>query len=305
MTNKIVIIGGSSSLGKALFDYFSQKNDYEVKSTFFSQVLPNAIHLDLRSETKFSQLEFIDSQTTVLILSAIADPYTVFHSPEISREVNVLGIKRLIDFLKNRNSRIIFASSVEVLDGQSAPQSEQSPLKPLNLYGKMKAEIESYITQLFPIGEYSIVRTPWISHINNESRCVVRNTYEKMISNTIPGLAIDYFSSIVASSDVCKGYSKLTSMQYFPQIIHLAADGGFSRAELAQNIMQYSIFGNKMKFRKVFFDDLDLPEPRARDTRLTNELSRNLLDMSYVQWKNVIKSKVQFLDAYTLSNRVV
>ena len=305
MANKIVIIGGSSSLGKALFDYFSQKNDYEVKSTFFSQVLPNAIHLDLRSETKFSQLEFIDSQTTVLILSAVADPYTVFHSPEISREVNVLGIKRLIDFLKNRNCRIIFASSVEVFDGQGAPQSEESPPKPLNLYGEMKAEIESYITQLFPSGGYSILRTPWIAHINNESRCVVKNTYEKMISKTIPGFAVDYFSSIVASSDVCEGYSKLTSMQYLPQKIHFAADGGFSRAELAQHIMECSTLGDKMNFRKVVFDDLDLPEPRARDTRLNNELSRNLLDMSYVQWKNVIENKVQFLDAYTLSNRVV
>lgn len=297
-----MIIGGSSSLGRALFDYFAQKHDYEVKSTFFSQSLPNAIHLDLRSELKFSQLDFIDYQTTVFILSAIADPYTVFHSPKISSEINVIGIKRLIDFLKKKNCRIVFASSVEVLDGRNAPHSEQSLPNPLNLYGRMKAEIESYIAQIFPSGMYSIVRTPWICHINIESRCVVKNTYEKMISNTIPVFAIDYFSSIVAISDVCKGYATLASMQYLPQVMHFAADGGFSRAELARHIVEYSAVGDKMNFSKVVFDDLDLSEPRARDTRLTNELSRNLLGMSYIQWRNIVKSKVQFLDTIILAS---
>jgi dTDP-4-dehydrorhamnose reductase len=298
---KVLVVGASSSLGRALFEYLENRFPGELVGTYHSQAIPQGVKLDLSEEKDFSELSFVDESTTVVILAAISDPQTVYRSLDSSRMINVQGVKRLLDFCNGRGSRVVFASSVEALDGSGAPQTEAVNVRPLNQYGMMKAEIEDYIFATFPRSKFTIVRTPWICHMDASSRCVVKNTYVQMLSAEPPAFANDYLTGIVSGEDVCEAYSRIIDFEGTLPIVHVSADGYFSRAQLAELVLSKSKRKTQMRFEYSSFDSLALAEPRARDTRLDNSLSKNRLGLSYQAASAVARGKVDFLDRLSLS----
>lgn len=293
---RVLIVGASSSLGSALFRYLEKRFVGQLVGTFHSRAIPQGVRLDLSQEKEFSALQFVDESTTVVILAAVSDPQTVYRSMERSHRINVRGVKRLLDFCNARDSRVIFASSVEALDGSEVPQSEAVKVRPLNQYGMMKAEIEDYIFATFQSPRYTIVRTPWICHMDAGSRCVVKNTYLQMLGTEVPAFATDYLTGIVSGEDVCEAYRRIIDFDGTLPIVHVSADGYFSRSQLAELILSTSRRNREMRFEYSSFDSLALTEPRARDTRLDNSLSKTLLGISYQTASAVAQGKVELLD---------
>lgn len=293
---RVLVVGASSALGRALFQYLKSRFPGELLGTYHSQAITGGLRLDLSQEKGFSDLSFVDESTTVVILAAISDPQTVYNSFDSSYMVNVQGVKRLLDVCNTRGSRVVFASSVEALDGSNAPQAETVKVRPLNQYGKMKAEIEEYIFATFSSGRFTIVRTPWICHMDLSSRCVVKNTYSQMLGAEPPAFANDYLTGIVSGQDVCEAYRRIIDFDGTLPIVHVSADGYFSRSQLAELVLSTSKRKSQMRFEYSSFDSLALTEPRARDTRLDNSLSKNLLGLSYEVAAAVVRGKVEVLD---------
>jgi len=300
--NKALIIGASSDLGRALFRHLESVSSETLKGTYNSKPFPGGLKLDLATESDFGQLGFLDDKTTVVVLSAISDPSTVYQNKSFSRGINVLGIKRLLDFCRRRGSKVVFASSVEALDGSEAPQTEEVERRPLNEYGRMKAEIEEYLLETFSPGTFTIVRTPWICHLDFTSRCVVKNTYLQMLENDVPSFAADYLTGIVSAQDVCLAYERILALGDELPLVHISANGYFSRSELAELVLSKSARSQEMRFLQTTFKELKLDEPRANDTRLDNSLSVARLGMSYASASNVVVSKVEYLDTLSLND---
>lgn len=299
--NKVLIIGASSDLGRALFRHLESVSSETILGTYNSKPFPGGLKLDLATESNFVQLGFVDDRTTVVVLSAISDPSTVYRNKSFSHGINVSGIKRLIDFCRRRGSKVVFASSVEALDGSEAPQTEEVASRPLNEYGRMKAEIEAYLFETFSLEDFTIVRTPWICHLDFTSRCVVKNTYLQMLENDLPSFAVDYLTGIVSGLDVCLAYERILAFGDELPLVHISATGYFSRSELAELILSTSARSQEMGFLQTTFKELKMAEPRASDTRLDNSLSVARLGMSYASASNVVVSKVRYLDSLSLN----
>ncbi len=292
----ILIVGASSALGRAVQPLAAKLPDVRVVPTFSQNPIFAGMHFDIRQKNLPKELDSLSDLTTVLLLSAISDPSTVHRNPTYAREINVEGLSRFIQYCSKRGWRLIFSSSVEVFDGSGAPNSEEQRVNPLNEYGRMKAEAEKHIQSLFPLGQYSIVRTPWISHLNTSSRCVVKNTYDMMLDKGRPSFAFDYLTGLISGLDAARSYAHLLTHGELPSIIHFAADGYFSRSSLAQLVLSSSSRQSKMSYVETSFDQLDLSEPRARDTRLQNSLSKQIFGFNYQSLHNVVVDKVRLLD---------
>ena len=295
---KLVIVGGTSSLGSRIAADTFGLPGWKVFTTSSKAGSNHHLHLDLEFDQDFSSLDFVDQDTTVLIFSAVSDPATVFGNTEKAERINVIGTSRLIRFLFQRNCRVIFASSVEVFDGVNPPQDETRTVNPLNAYGSMKAKVEALIQEIGQPNRFSIVRTPWIAHLNIQSRCVIKNTYEAMLGSEVPCFASDYITGVVSADDLSVAYLRLFTSELLPPIVHFASDGFFSRAQLAMTIKGISALHSRMRFSETIFSDLNLTEPRAKDTRLAKGIAESKYRLRFEPIEETIAKKVRLLDGY-------
>jgi len=112
------------------------KQDLEGKIEFVKGDLTN-VNL-LRENTKG-----IDQ---VIHLAAITDVKKCKENPEFSRKINVFGTKNVLEISEQNNvGKIIFASTMSAIYGNSMRFDEEAEPTPISEYGKQKAEAEKLI----------------------------------------------------------------------------------------------------------------------------------------------------------------
>ena len=88
-----------------------------------------------------SKSEFIkkfEKKSVVFILSAYSNPSWIYLNKKEAKKLNLESTKELIKILVEKESRIIFMSSVEVFDGEKGNYKEDDEPNPLNYYGELK-----------------------------------------------------------------------------------------------------------------------------------------------------------------------
>ncbi len=149
MTRKILILGGSGTLGKTL----------KKKKFFRKHFFPSSEKLDIR---KLENLEkFIRKNKINLIINcaAIARMRICEKYKDKSYKVNVIGVqnlKTIISQVKERKIKLIQISSDAVYPSIKGNYSENSKLKPYNYYGKTKVLSEKIVKKL---DDFIIIRT--------------------------------------------------------------------------------------------------------------------------------------------------
>ena len=199
---------------------------------------------------------------------------------------------RFIDCLRKVQPHLVFMSSVEVFDGKDGGYSEGAKPNPLNLYGKLKLEVEDHLRTTYP--RSTIVRTGWNVGMDSSSRCVVRLTYESLLKSDAR-MANDNVFSIIDASDTATGLARLIGADDVSEI-HFAADSPLIRTELAELVKAHSVRGPEMNYTHCKFSDIQYTEPRGRLNDLDNSFAMTRLGLSFRAVRDVVRQKVGILD---------
>ena len=156
MKKKILVIGGSGYLGSKFCEYNLSKN-------YIVHCLDNSIYrnsysiLKLKKNNNFKYINFDirkkyhnkDSYYAVVIFAGlVGDPITNKYK-SLSKKINVDGIKKIINFYKNQNIRLIFMSTCSNYGFvKNEIATEKTKLSPKSIYAKQKILIENYIISL-------------------------------------------------------------------------------------------------------------------------------------------------------------
>ncbi|MCF8463057.1 MAG: sugar nucleotide-binding protein [Rickettsiaceae bacterium] len=298
-TNRIVIIGAGGNIGTQLLKSASlnKMTNLIPVTRVPDKSTKNQIDFDFEFDSPVNKLSFIEENDVVVILAGITKPNLVFEDKEKSRLINVEKMSNLIDFLRDKQCKVIFVSSVEVFDGHNAPYSEKSFRNPLNLYGKQKAEIELKLERDFESSQYKIIRIPWNVSLDLHSNCLVTNTYRLLMSNN-SHIAKDYDSSIIYTEGRAELILKLAINYNLIQdiVLNFASDQFINRLELVEFIIKKSSVLNNCKYSVTKFHRLQLIEPRARDTRLYNQRSKDIFQFIYTDAWTIIDKKIELID---------
>jgi len=287
----IVIIGASGLIGRNLFNIISEEGRSLI-GTYQSRKIDGLVHYDMRHQDIQAIVPHLSCEDTVYLLSAYSNPSWIFtHEPQ-ARELNLIATKRLIDQVNKAGARVIFMSSVEIFDGKSGNYKEGAVPHPLNLYGKMKLEIEKYLIN--SSGKYCIVRTGWNVGLALEDRCVVKLTYETLVGPDAK-MANDNMFSIIDVKDTARGLLRLSENKSIT-ICHLSSNPPVVRSRLADMVISFSKFKNLMHYEAVKFSDIPYSEPRGRLNHLDNSLAIRELSMEFTPSEEVIRRKVEYLD---------
>ena len=152
MSLKILVTGGAGYLGSILLEELLNRN-YDV--TLFDQFIYGVrpiLHLVSNSKLKVvkgdvrdeKHLDSCKSKADVIFhLAAVVGFPACLNNPEFAESTNLLGSKNSSKNL-SKDQKIIFASTGSTYGRVQNTCTEDSPISPLTLYGRTKAQAERF-----------------------------------------------------------------------------------------------------------------------------------------------------------------
>lgn len=147
MKEKILIIGGSGSLGKQLVQ--DLKGDYNLiatTGTYFKNKNSGLVPLDITNRNEVDYFFRRENPDIVIVTAAKTNVEACEINPNETFKVNVEGLENVI--ANSRNKKIIFYSTDTVFDGTKRLYNEEDIPNPINSYGQSKLEGEKLIREI-------------------------------------------------------------------------------------------------------------------------------------------------------------
>lgn len=159
---RILIVGCNGLLGQALVNYYSKRKDVElhlasVEDAFVgnNQFTYSKVDISKRNEVKKLFLDFFPDY--VINAAAYTDVDGCETNRELAWNINVNGVKHLVEGCRIVDAQLVHLSTDFIFDGQNGPYHEDDKPNPISYYGRTKFASENEIK----IGgiPYLIIRT--------------------------------------------------------------------------------------------------------------------------------------------------
>lgn len=258
---KILVIGGSGLVGKAIITELNKFKEFETYATYFERLItlnPNrSFKLDIENLDSINGI--LDAVQPKIIISCLRGNY---------EKQLILHIK-ISEYLKENDGRLYFCSTTNVFDNDlSKPHYEDDLTSSCTKYGQFKIECEKTITKILH-DNASILRLPqvWgkdsprmkelLKLLGNNEKIII---YPKLILNTITDIAIAKKMSYIIDRNL-KGIFHLAAfdtINYKDLYNKLIIGLGFNNACLDENSVEEGCFAILSKRNNEFPEQLRL-----------------------------------------------
>jgi len=247
---KILVTGASGLLGRSLMKFLAERSDLEVKGVAFSRAVPPLEKLDLTDESAVALFFARHSPDVVMHLAAERRPDVVDTALPKAQAINVDATQIIARSCAGRGAFLLLISTDYVFDGTSPPYYPDSPVHPLNAYGRMKLEAE-YAAEVALSGAVrssegrsvgAVLRIPILygpvesleeSSVTEVAFALKSSSPRKMEhwARRYPAHVDDVSSAILAVVDACR--NGRCSYGPFPRFL-LSGDHAYTKYEMAQ-----------------------------------------------------------------------
>jgi dTDP-4-dehydrorhamnose reductase len=155
---KVVVIGASGLLGRALVDELAQQAGWHVVATTFRRPGSQTVTLDIRDQPAVAQFIGREAPDAVVIAAAERRPDICEHDPALARALNVDAVRTLAAAAQQCGAWVLSISTDYVFDGTHPPYRDDAQPSPLNAYGHSKLEGERALTETTGFG--CVLRLP-------------------------------------------------------------------------------------------------------------------------------------------------
>ncbi|MDF3079246.1 MAG: NAD(P)-dependent oxidoreductase [Sphingobacteriaceae bacterium] len=161
--NKILVTGSNGLLGQKLTELMLKQKDITLIATS-----RDGNRYPEKEGYTYMELDITDEAETVQVISAVM-PDVVINTAAVTqvdvcekdkdacRDLNVEGVRNLIEICQTLNIHLIHLSTDFVFDGESGPYEEGAVPNPLSYYGTTKLQAEELVKQA--TCKWTIVRT--------------------------------------------------------------------------------------------------------------------------------------------------
>ena len=225
MGNKILILGGSSFVGRHLVVRLKDT----VIATYFRRPFHNGVFFDSLSMKVSDILNSKEKISHAVILLGDTNPKTCVNDINLSNKLNVESIKLIINDLIRLGIKPVFASSEFVFDGNKGNYIETDEPNPILIYGKQKLEIENYLKE--NCSDYIVVRFAKIFGTEKMDNTIFTNWVEDIKQHKEIKCASDQIFSPIFVEDIVEAIIRLINKES-NGIFHVAGIKPYSRIEL-------------------------------------------------------------------------
>lgn len=222
--DKIAIIGKDSFLGKHLFRFFSEKDEFEVLGTSFKD-------LDITKEDQIHNFLEKNKPDSVILLAGSKDVKALEQDEDFAQRINVLPPKYFVQGIKKLNLKttFFFMSSDYVFDGAIGNYKDTDITCPTTVYGKNKETVENYLKQSGI--NYKIIRT---AAVLGEGSVFLSWLLDELKNDTDVEMFSNSYFSPTCISFLCEAFEKIITKNPPENILHVTHGQRLSRYELAK-----------------------------------------------------------------------
>lgn len=142
-----LVTGAGGALGSVLMRVLEEQHRQVYGVVSQAGPAPDVgrvLRADLSDPRMFRDKVFALAPRVVIHLAAISKASDALRDPERARSVNVDATRTLVELCAEMGSRLLFASTDMVFDGEQAPYRETDTTEPGTYYGRLKLEGECY-----------------------------------------------------------------------------------------------------------------------------------------------------------------
>ena len=147
---RVLLTGASGLLGRAVASALSSRGDVELTATAFSRAKPPVLKSDLTDPASVGALFGAARPEIVIHAAAERRPDIVDTNPGSARALNVSATGAIAGACAACGAFLVYISTDYVFDGSNPPYFPDSPVNPLNEYGRLKLEGERRVVDILP-----------------------------------------------------------------------------------------------------------------------------------------------------------
>ena len=206
--------------------------------------------------------------------------------------VNTTFVTHIVDYLKDKDIKLVHISSNAVYDGLNAPYSESSLREPINYYGLCKSKADTYIEN--NLNNYAIARpiTVYGPRKIEQRDNPVSFIVKKILSGESFELVDDNIVNMIHVEDLSNAIKKL-SLSDLKGVYNLSGNVSECRYDLGIRIAK--IMGSDLnKINKVSGSSFKMAAKRPYDTSFDNKKMKEALN---IEPKDIDIAISEMLDA--------
>lgn len=274
----VLVIGSNGQLGYDVCNLLKSTN-YFVKA-------PTKDELDIRNKKQVEK--YITNMKPDVIINCAA--YTDVEKAELEErklcyDINVNGVKNLINAAKKVNSKFIHISSDYVFDGKNKElYSDDDETNPINYYGLTKKEGEE-ITRSYK--KHFILRTSWLFGVNGKNFVKSMINLSKMTNDI--SVVDDQIGSPTYSKDLAAMILAMIKTEKYGTY-NVTNSGVCSWNEFANTI--FKVFGINSFAKKISTKDYKDASQQLAHRPLNSKLNKDKLIKEFFSlppWKDALE----------------
>ena len=245
---KVLVTGGAGFLGSYLVRFLLQKGGVQV--VIFDKLEHHAPR-DYPGAVRWVKGDILSKEDVSMVFEAYGPFDTVYHlasampnkavSDEIMRKTNVFGTANLASEAAKHKTRSFVFTSSNVTYGipVSLPVTEETPLRPLETYGKSKARAEAELAKFQGSMDIQMFRCPVITGVG---RLGLQSILYEFISENKNVYLLGDGSNMyqfVDAMDVAVALEKASHIRGF-DVYAIGGDGVMPLRKLYENVIKFA-----------------------------------------------------------------
>ena len=230
------MIGASGLVGAHLLRAFRELG--EVVGTYHSHWQEGLEPLDITDRQRVAALIQRLRPGVVLCPAAIPSVELCELQPEVTRRVNVEGMRNVIEAVGASGGCLVYFSSDYVFDGARGPYSEDDATRPINEYGRQKLECERLVEE--KLRDFLVVRTSTVYGWEEQGKNFVMRLLREMGAGREVRVPCDQMGTPTYAPNLALAVRELVSVGH-RGVYHVVGSERVDRYRLA--LMAAEVFG--------------------------------------------------------------
>lgn len=260
-----LVLGATGYVGNYIYQHM-KRDGFTVLGTGHRNGEKDLVCFDALADSIFNIAKVLEGKEKMAIICIAQTDFNRCKTEyKLSRQINVIAIKSMIEVLVQEKFQVIYFSTDNVFDGVQGNYTEQDKTNAISKYGEMKEEIELFLTESYP--EVCIYRMPRVVGVEREERNLLTD-FERKITDKVIKCIKGNRMSIVAKEDILQA-CYIASKRKLHGIYNLSNGETFSRKELAEKFF-YSIGIFDKCIVELELEEFGFKDVRPLNTSLDN-----------------------------------
>jgi dTDP-4-dehydrorhamnose reductase len=261
-----LLLGGSGFIGRAIA---ARLGPERVAVSHHRRPIAGGIPFDAATDDLADVIADPTPFSHAVILLGDTKLNSCFNDQARSQALNVVGIQRVLDRLRQWNIVPVFTSTEAVFDGRRGNYDESDAPNPLVVYGRQKVEVEKYLAAHF--SEYLLLRIAMVYGDVPGDGTLPTDWAEKIRRGEPFTCAEDNRAASIHVDDCAASIVELID-RGCRGIYHVAGTRSVSRCEMADWLIDEAVRCGAVppNVKRCSIDDFKLPEPRPHDVSLNS-----------------------------------